>query len=444
MNKKIHTLPELMAALESSAPASLEIQNSLLVPYPVTLPPGFSLTGRDPRQSILSFSSGDGLGLTSDNAVTNLTIQVTPASRAIYLASARTDLGTLTLSHLTVTGQIQLLTRTGTHKSKFVATQIDIVACDARSRPEQPQKYGVDVLQGAFTLYNFNSDPDSVIEATVTDLSLGRAGAPVLGSGLYLGGYGDTGGRVHASTITTGEIHSNGMISEGTADLITAGVFVANGASVEKLTNHGSVTTYGINDMVLDNWGKVNTWIAEKPLTSYGPSGIGFVNFGTVDSFEAKDSIETFGAGARGFNQYDGTVGKAKFASITTHADGSIGIQVSKPVGTVQVTGPIVTHGSVGQTLVKGVIMTLAADGVSVKAGGQIKELILSGGITTTGNNVTSLEVEGEITALSVTGQISASGSGSVGAAISAGGQVSLDGISVVSEHGVPIQKGVS
>lgn len=45
------------------------------------------------------------------------------------------------------------------------------------------------------------------------------------------------------------------------------------------MRNRGPVVTYGVNDMVLDNWGNVDRWIVEQKLTSYGPSGIGFVNF---------------------------------------------------------------------------------------------------------------------------------------------------------------------
>ena len=40
------------------------------------------------------------------------------------------------------------------------------------------------------------------------------------------------------------------------------------------------MTTYGPNDMVLDNWGTVDRWISDDKVTSFGSSGIGFVNFG--------------------------------------------------------------------------------------------------------------------------------------------------------------------
>ncbi|WP_240362280.1 MULTISPECIES: hypothetical protein [unclassified Streptomyces] len=60
--------------------------------------------------------------------------------------------------------------------------------------------------------------------------------------------------------------------------------------------------------MVLDNWGRVETWTATAPVTSHGPSGIGFVNFGDVDRLDVQAPITTHGTGARGFNLYDGSL----------------------------------------------------------------------------------------------------------------------------------------
>jgi len=117
---------------------------------------GFNITGADKEKCILSFNNSDGIGLTANNEVANLTIQANPNNRAIYTLSNYPDLGTLSLKNLTVTGQVQILTRAGTNKTNLVADSIDIVACDARRYSEQPQKYGVNVYQGAFTVYNFN------------------------------------------------------------------------------------------------------------------------------------------------------------------------------------------------------------------------------------------------------------------------------------------------
>ena len=441
MTTKINSLVELLAALNNSQPATLELQTSILCPYSITLPLGFSITGADKEKCILSFSNSDGIGLTANNEISNLIIQTNPTNRAIYLLSNFPDLGTLKIKDLTITGQVQILTRTGTNKTKLIAENIDVVACDARRYSEQPQKYGVNVYQGAFTVYNYNSDEKSVINATLTNISLGRKGAPVIGSGLFVAGFGDNGGMVLSDNITTGDIYSNGMIPFGQPDMITGGVFILNGTKIKKLEHKGTTTTYGVNDMVLDTWGHVQKWTAEKAITSYGPSGIGFVNFGVVDEFEAKDKIQTFGLGARGFNQYDGTVGKATFHSIVTNGNGSIGMQFSKPVGTITVSNGVVSHGSEGQTLVKGVIMSLPADGISVKPGGEIKELNISGGITTYGNNVHSYNVEGGIVKqINIEGQVTANGKNSIAVAVSDHGETPLTNVSAISKQGIALQ----
>ncbi|HYK76538.1 MAG TPA: hypothetical protein VEV16_06150 [Daejeonella sp.] len=438
---QISSLNDLTAALVSNHPGVLELQTSILCPYSLILPDGFSLKGVDKDRCILSFNNSDGIGLTANNTVQDLIIQTNPSNRAVYTLSGRPDLGTLTLKNLTITGQVQILIRNGTDKANLVAEQVDVVACDSRCYSEQPQKYGVNVYQGAFTVYNFNGDSKSMIHARLSNISIGRKNAPVIGSGLYISGYGDNGGWVIVDSITTGDIYSNGMIPYGTANMITGGVFIVYGVKVKNLVNYGSVTTYGVNDMVLDAWGEVDNWVAEKPITSYGPSGIGFVNFGKVGHFEARDKIETFGLGSRGFNQYDGTVSEAIFHSIITHGNGSIGIQVSQAVGSIEVKNGISTYGSVGQTLVKGVIMNLPADGISVKPGGAIRKLIISGGITTHGNKVHSYHVEGGmVESLEIIGEVIAYGTDAAAIAVTDNGQTPLDNISAVSKQGVAVK----
>lgn len=441
MIKQIHTLVELLVALNNTQPLTLELQTSIVCPYSITLPTGFKIIGVDKEKCVLSFSNSDGIGLTANNEVSNLVIQTNYNNRAIYLLNNCPDLGTLLIKNLAVTGQVQFLMRGSSSKANIIADNIDVVACDARKYSEQPQKYGVNIYQGAFTVYNYNSDEKSIINTTLTNISIGRKGAPVLGSGLFVGGFGDNGGYVISDNITTGDIYSNGMIPYGQPNIITGGVFIVNGTKVRSIVNKGEVTTYGVNDMVLDAWGNVEKWIAEKPLVSYGPSGIGFVNFGSVSEFEAKDKIESFGTGARGFNQYDGTIGKATFHSIITHGNGSIGIQVSKPIGSITIINGITTHGSEGQSLVKGVIMNLAADGLSVKKGGEIKELTINGGITTYGENVHSLAVDGGIIKkINIKGNVEANGDNSIAIEITSDGQIPLNNISAISKKGIAIK----
>ncbi|MGM2743217.1 hypothetical protein ACS2QV_30750, partial [Bacillus cereus group sp. Bce013] len=50
----------------------------------------------------------------------------------------------------------------------------------------------------------------------------------------------------------------------------------------------------------------------------------------------------------------DGTIDYASFKSITTHGDGSIGMQISKPVGEILIEDSITTYGNIGELLVKG------------------------------------------------------------------------------------------
>lgn len=166
------------------------------------------------------------------------------------------------------------------------------------------------------------------------------------------------------------------------------------GVHAKEIISNGTVTTYGTNDMVLDVWGTVDSWIAKNKITSYGSSGIGFVNFGNVKNFKAEDSIETYGLGARGFNQYDGTINNAEFKNIKTVGDGSIGMQFSKPVGKITIQ-EVATEGSAGETLVKGVIKVLKADAVSVLEGGSIEELNILGDLVTSGEDVVGYHING-------------------------------------------------
>ncbi|MGB6759870.1 MAG: hypothetical protein WBE82_18610, partial [Xanthobacteraceae bacterium] len=78
-------------------------------PYSIVLPPGFSLTGKDKDHCVLSFSNGDGIGLTANNRVSGITIIAMPSARAIYTQTGISDMGTIALRDLVVTGQVSIL-----------------------------------------------------------------------------------------------------------------------------------------------------------------------------------------------------------------------------------------------------------------------------------------------------------------------------------------------
>lgn len=182
--------------------------------------------------------------------------------------------------------------------------------------------------------------------------------------------------------------------------------------------------------MVLDVWGDVDLWIVKDEIMSYGVNGIGFVNFGRVGTFRSEKGITTFGLGARGFNQYDGTIENALFKEIRTYGDGSVGMQFSRPVGNITVDKGVFTYGSIGRTLVKGVIMDLYADAVSVLKGGEIERLTISEDLVTEGAGVVTFHINGgDVKEVSIGGKIVASGPGARRLVIENGGRAEEESI---------------
>jgi hypothetical protein len=376
------------------------------------LSPGQTLTGAG-VQSALRFAAGsDGLQLSTDNLVEGLQLVAAPDKRVIFNDTGVDHLGRLVLRDLTVTGAVQLLAHDRVRGGHVEASNIDIAAADARGYDERPGGYGVEVIPGAFTLWNQHRDRTVTITADLTGLMVGRAGAPVRGSGIFISGTGEVGGRLVARRLETGAVYSDGGIAPGTPDRITGGVFVVSGAFVDSVRNCGPVTTYGPNDMVLDNWGTVDHWITDEKVTSYGPSGIGFVNFGTIDQLQVNAPIETFGQGSRGFNVYAGTVKSAEFVRVVTHADGAVGIQISQPVGQITVRRGIETYGATGESLVKGVVVRLRATALSIKPGGSARKIVIAGGLIAHGEGVNPLELHGTVDGLQITDGLAAAGGG--------------------------------
>jgi hypothetical protein len=342
-----------------------------------------------------------------DNAVANLNLVVSPERLAIWNDESVSSLGTLLLHSVSTIGRVRIVARGAVLGGHVEVDGLDIVAADAHSEEDRPHRYGVYVLQGAFTLWNMQDDPEVLITANLVGLSAGRLSAPVYGSGIFVSGAGDRGGRLAVRHLETDAVYNDGRITAGTADQISGGVFVVCGASVDLVSNNGPVTTYGANDMALDNWGVVDRWISKDKVTTFGPSGVGFVNFGEINQIVAQAPIETFGLGARGFNVYEGTVRQGDFDRILTHGDGAVGVQISQPVGRLTFRRGIETHGAIGKSLVKGVLQELAATALSIKPGGSAKEIEVFGGLHSHGQGVTALEQHGAVESLSIQGGFS-------------------------------------
>lgn len=408
----VGTVDELVTAARNPSIQEISVRGHIADAPSFRLAPGQSLLGEDDLAEITFVSGADGVELSSDNQIRALRLHAAPEKRAIFNDMSVDSLGRIELRGVTTTGRVQILARDRVRGGHVEVHGLDVVAADARGESDRPHGYGVYVLQGAFTLWNMQPEEAVVVSADLAGLSAGRSGAPVLGSGIFVSGAGDTGGRLVVRRLETGAVYSDGKIAPGTPDQITGGVFTVYGAHVDSVRNHGPVVTYGVNDMVLDNWGTVDRWIAEDKIASYGPSGIGFVNFGIVNELRVNALIETFGQGARGFNVYTGTVSLAEFDRIVTHADGAVGIQISQPVGRIIVRRGIETFGGTGQSLVKGVVMTLSAIGLSVKPGGSAREIDISGGLKTNGAGVPPIEQHGAIETLRIAGGCVAAGGG--------------------------------
>jgi hypothetical protein len=408
---KVTSAAELIGAAESEA-KEIEVVGTISGMPMVTLRPGVSLRG-----GVLRFGAR-GLRLTSDNTLAGVTIETADEEVAILNDTAVAELGTLALYDVTTVGQVLILGADAVRTGHVEIDGLHVGRADLRGRELRPHGYGVDALQGAVTIWNRQPDPAVELTARLRGLSVGTAETPVRGSGVFVGGHGDRegnadGGVLRVSELETGEIHTDGGIPAGTPDLISGGVFVISGAVVGTVVDRGPVTTYGQNDMVLDNWGEVGRWTAEAPVTSRGPSGIGFVNFGKLGALDVTAPIQTFGVGARGFNVYDGTLDSARFDSIATHGDGSVGVQVSKSLPRLEITGDLTTEGGTGTSLVKGVQTQLQAIALSVQAGGVIDQLHVGGEMRTTGAGVATLDVDGTVGSISVDGGVHAAGPGS-------------------------------
>jgi hypothetical protein len=400
--KWVTTTEALVAAVRDESVERVVVSGQLTNVPSLFLSPGRSLCGAAEDSTIGFVPRGDGLRLSADNNVHSLRLEASPKKRAIFNDMTVAALGRIELHGVTVSGCVQLLARDAVRSGHVEVDGLDIIAADARGQTERPHGYGVSVVQGAFTLWNLQADNDILISADLVGISVGRSGAPVRGSGVLVGGSGGTGGRLNLRRLETGAIYSDGGITPGTPDCISGGVFVVHGAYVDLVRNRGPVTTYGANDMVLDNWGIVDRWVADDKITSHGASGIGFVNFGTINVLKMNAPIETFGQGARGFNVYTGTVKVAEFERIVTHADGAVGIQISQPVGRIKVRRGVETFGGAGNSLVKGVVVKLSAIALSVKPGGSARKVDVAGGLITHGAGVNALELHGAIECLRI------------------------------------------
>ncbi len=444
---RIVSTEEELAAVVTGGAERIVVRGEIALGRSLHLLPGQQLAGAGDDATLVFAADVDGVRVGRDNDVTRLRIQVDPDRRAVFNDTTVADLGTVRLAGITTRGQVQILARDAVRGGHVLVDGLDIVAADVRDRAERPALLGVGALQGAFTLWNQQLDDQIVVTAELRGISAGRAEAPVRGSGVFVAGAepNSSRGQLAVSVLGTGPIFTDGGIANGSHDRISGGVFVVYGAHVREVITDGPVTTYGVNDMVLDNWGVVDDWSAYAPLTSYGPSGVGFVNFGSITTLRIQAPVETHGVGARGFNVYrlddfvGPTVDRVEFDRITTHGDAAIGIQIGQPIGQLIIRNGIHTEGGAGDSLVRGVITRLSAHALSIQPGGRVEAVQVDGPLASSGAGVAAVDVRGEIATMQVAGGISASGA-DTDALLLEGGTLGLRDTEVTASDGVAIR----
>ena len=416
----VSTTAELVEAIGSAEAGIVEVRGQIVDVPALHLKPGRTLRGAGGAS--IEFKAGsDGVGLSMDNSIESLELRTEPQCRALYFDVPTRGFSPLSLSYLRTIGCIRLIVEGEATGGHIEVRDVHVLQADARAFSERPAGFGVEILPAAFTLWNRREGKSGRITADLRGISAGKAGSPVRGTGILVGG------ELSATLLETGEIHSDGGIAPGTPDRISGGVFVVQGAAVDEVRNLESVTTYGANDMVLDNWGRVERWRALGRLTSHGPSAIGFVNLGELGTLDCDALMETHGLGSCGFNSGEvkqpsaetpgaaqvragqaeaGTVREATFERIVTRGDGAIGIQVSVPAGRIMVKRGVETFGGVGASLARGVVTNLAAIALSVKPGGAAREVVIEGGLTTHGRGIDAIELHGVIDSLCVSGSM--------------------------------------
>ena len=218
--ERVATTPvELQEALQSGA-TDIEVRGELTGMPMVTLPPGVRLRG-----GTLRFGA-KGVRLTRDNVLEDVTVVTEPDEVAILNDTTVADLGTLTLRNVSAVGQVLLVAADSVRGGHVQVERLTISRADVRGRVDRPRGFGVEALQGAFTLWNRQSDPGAALTAELLDIAAGTRESPVRGSGVFVGGHGNwdgaaDGGTVRVSMLRTGEIHTHGAIPHGTPDLIS-------------------------------------------------------------------------------------------------------------------------------------------------------------------------------------------------------------------------------
>ena len=153
--REVSSASELQAAAANSEVRQIVVSDAIAEMRTLRLSPGQVLTGAANGRPVLRFAEGtDGVKLSADNKVEGLMLIADRDKRALFNDTSVEQLGRLVLHDLTVEGVVQLLACDQVRGGHIEAHSIDIAAADARGYHDRPKGYGVEVIPGAFTLWN--------------------------------------------------------------------------------------------------------------------------------------------------------------------------------------------------------------------------------------------------------------------------------------------------
>ena len=156
--------------------------------------PGQSLAGAGAEAGVTFAAGIDGLQLiVATTRIRNIRLDASPDKRAIFNDTSVASLGQIELSARYHHGLCPDPRYRHAARGHLEVNGLDIVAADTRSEPDRPRDFNVDVLQGAFTLWNRQTD-QNLSDQRQSYRFFGRPrGAPVRGSGIFVSGAGDAG-----------------------------------------------------------------------------------------------------------------------------------------------------------------------------------------------------------------------------------------------------------
>jgi hypothetical protein len=404
-SKTVATVAALLDAVERRFDV-IEVLGTICGVPRITLAPGVMLTG-----GTLCFG-GKGIRLTCDNVLDDIAV-VTPVDEvAVYNDLEVEDFGTLWLRQVRTIGQVAVTIGGRVRAGHLRVEGLRVDEADVRGRSDRPSGYGVEAIQGAFTLWNRSADPAVTVTADLVDIGAGTAEHPIHGCGVLVCGV-PGGGTLGVKRLRTSDIHVDGHIPPTTTDLIGGGLLVLSGAQIGQVVAAGPVTTYGHNDLAFDNWGEVAQWTVQCPVTSKGTGGSGFRNRGAITRLEFQAPLETFGHRATGFDLECGSVGDATFTTIVTHGDGAVGARIGCRLRRLEITETLCTHGGEAFAGHYPDQLPPKASALRIDAGSLVEALFVGGGIHTSGDGLATVHVDGAIGELAVGGEIRATGRGS-------------------------------